>query len=305
MRDETEITQSFEPLEPPPPPAEPPPGPPGRPPPPPPPPPPGPPRALIDDVWPWLALLLLLAVAGLLVWLFVLRDHKSKSDTIPAVVGMPQQQAFDLLQKKGCSVRAIIEPANRPRGIVVSQAPSAGTAIGKQCVATLHISNGRPLSVTTAPATTQATTTATTTTTTSTTTATQVAVPDVTGQDMVTASGQIEAAGFVPETQPVESTNQQSGQIVAQDPPAGTQAPAGSTVVLQVAVSGQQPVKQVPNVLGQKAAAARQTLLKAGFTVKTETKKSPANRIGIVIAQRPAGGATQPQYSQVTITVGS
>jgi serine/threonine-protein kinase len=121
----------------------------------------------------------------------------------------------------------------------------------------------------------------------------------------VTASGQIDAAGFVPETQPVESTDQQSGQVVAQDPPAGTQAAAGSTVVLQVAVSGQQPVKQVPNVLGQKAAAARQALLQAGFTVKTELKKTPANRIGTVVAQRPAGGATQPQYTQVTITVGS
>jgi serine/threonine-protein kinase len=301
MRDETEITQSFDPVQPPPP-AEPPPGPPPAGPPP--PGPPGPPRALIDDVWPWLALLLLIVVGGLLVWLFVLRDSNTKSNTVPAVVGMPQQQAFDLLQKKGCSVRAIIEPANKPRGIVVSQAPSPGTRIDKGCTVTLHISNGRPLTVTTAPTTTaRATTTATTTT--STTPAAQVTVPDVTGQDMVTASGQIEAAGFVPETQPVESANQQSGQVVAQDPPAGTQAPAGSTVVLQVAVSGQQPVKQVPDVLGQKAAAARQALLQAGFTVKTELQKSPANRLGVVVAQRPAGGTTQPQYTQVTITVGS
>jgi beta-lactam-binding protein with PASTA domain len=64
-------------------------------------------------------------------------------------------------------------------------------------------------------------------------------------------------------------------------------------------------VKQVPDVLGQKAAAARQALLQAGFTVKTELQKSPANRLGVVVAQRPAGGTTQPQYTQVTITVGS
>jgi beta-lactam-binding protein with PASTA domain len=58
-------------------------------------------------------------------------------------------------------------------------------------------------------------------------------------------------------------------------------------------------------VLGQKAAAARQALLQAGFTVKTETKKSPAKYLGVVVAQRPAGGQSQPQYGQVVITVGS
>jgi beta-lactam-binding protein with PASTA domain len=122
---------------------------------------------------------------------------------------------------------------------------------------------------------------------------------------MVSASGQIEASGFVAETDPVESSDEQSGQVIAQDPPAGTEAPVGSTVVLQVAVSGQQPAKQVPDVLGQKAAAARQALLQAGFTVKTETKKSPAKYLGVVVAQRPAGGESQPQYGQVVITVGS
>jgi serine/threonine-protein kinase len=302
MPDETEITQSFDPVEPPPPPAQPPPAQPPPGPPPAGPPPPGPPRALIDDVWPWLALLLLVVVGGLLVWLFVIRDTGSKADTVPAVVGLPQQQAFQRLQQKGYSVKAIIEPASRPRGIVVSQSPGAGARLPKGSTVTLHISNGRPLTVTTAQATT---TRAAQTTTAATTTAARAAVPDVTGQDMVSASGQIEAAGFVPETDPVESTDQQSGQVVAEEPPAGTQAPAGSTVVLQVAVSGQQPAKQVPDVVGQKAAAARQTLLQAGFTVKTDTRKGPAKDVGVVLAQRPAGGETQPQYTQVTITVGS
>jgi beta-lactam-binding protein with PASTA domain len=288
-RDETEITQNFGPAEPPPPPP---------PEPPPPGPPPGPPRGLIDDVWPWLALLALLAVAGLLVWLFVLRDTNSKGNTVPAVVGLQQQQAIKRLQDDGYSVKVILEPANKPRGIVVSQAPGSGARLGKGGVVTLHVSNGRPLVVTTST-----TETATTTAATTTTAAPQAAVPDVVGQDMVSAAGQVEAAGFVAETQPVESSEAE-GSVTAENPAGGTQAPAGSTVVLQVAVGPNRPAQPVPNVLGQKASAARAKLLEAGFTVKTEDKKAAKKFAGVVIAQRPAGG-TQPKYTQVVITVGS
>lgn len=283
MPDETEITQSFEPVEPPPPA--------------PPPPPPGPPRALAADVWPWLALLALLAIAGLLVWLFVLRGN-GKGDTVPAVVGLQQQQAIARLQDDGYSVKAIVEPANRPRGIVVSQAPGGGARLDKGSVVTLRVSNGRRLGVTTA--TTQ-TATATPTTT---TTAAQAVAPDVAGQDMVSAAGQVEAAGFVAETQPVESSSAE-GTIVAENPPAGGQAPAGSTVVLQVAVGPNRPARPVPDVLRGQAAAARAKLLQAGFTVKTEYKKAPKQDAGVVIAQRPAGGGALPRYTQVVVTVGS
>jgi serine/threonine-protein kinase len=286
MPDETEITQSFRPEEPPPPGA--------------PPPPPGPPRALIDDVWPWLALLALLAVAALLVWLFLLRGN-DKGDTVPAVVGMQQQQAIKRLQDDGYSVKAIVEPADKPRGIVVSQAPGGGARLDQGAVVTLHVSNGRRLGVTTAT-----TETATTTAATTTVPAAQAAVPDVAGQDMVSAAGQVEAAGFVAETQPFEpgGTNAE-GSVVAEDPAAGTQAPAGSTVVLRVAVGPNQPAQQVPNVLGQKASAARAKLLETGFTVKTEYKKAAPKYVGVVIAQHPAGGASQPKYTQVVLTVGS
>jgi serine/threonine-protein kinase len=288
-RDETEITQDFGPAEPPPPPPPeaPPPG------------PPGPPRALIDDVWPWLALLGLLALAALLVWLFVFRGGNDKGQTVPAVVGMQQQQAIKRLQDDGYSVKVILEPANKPRDIVVSQAPGAGARLPKGGVVTLHVSNGRPLVVTTQ--TTQTTTTTATTTTT--TPAAQVPVPDVVGQDMVSAAGQVEAAGFVAETQPVEASDPE-GSVIAESPPGGTQAPVGSTVVLQVAVGPNRPAQPVPNVVGQKASAARAKLLGAGFTVKTEYKKGAKKYAGVVIAQRPAG-TSQPKYTQVVITVGS
>src|SRR5438034_726598 len=121
MADETEITGSHQ--APPPPATRPPP--PAGPPPPPAGPPPAPPPGLIRDVGPWLALLGLLAAAGLLVWLFVLRDRHHQH-VVPAVVGLQRGPAIRRLTKDGYPVTAILGPSAKPSGIVVSQKPGGG-----------------------------------------------------------------------------------------------------------------------------------------------------------------------------------
>src|SRR5436305_8211 len=126
--------------------------------------PPGPPRALFADVWPWLALLGILGVAGLLVWLFVLRNDNSKKQTVPAVVGMQQQTAISRLTGDGYSVKALVQPAKQPRGVVASQEPGGGSQLPKGSTVTLHVSNGHALPSPGTTTTTSATTTAATTT---------------------------------------------------------------------------------------------------------------------------------------------
>lgn len=265
-----------------------------------PPPPPyaGLPPRLIQDVWPWLALLGILAVAALLVWLFAFRGNHHKGHVVPAVVGMQQQQAITKLTGDGFSVRAIIGAAKKPRGIVVSQIPGAGTRLGANASVVIHVSNGRTVVT---PTTSTATTTAATTT--AATTVSNASVPDVTGQDASSGSGQVEASGFVAETDPVSAPGT-PGSIVAESPSGGAQAPAGSVVKLSVATGSTRPTVQVPNVVGQKAAAARAALLDAKLTVRTVSKQGPAKSTGVVVAETPSGGS-QPAYAQVTITVGS
>jgi serine/threonine-protein kinase len=260
------------------------------------PPPPGaPPRALVEDVWPWLALLGILAIAGLLVWLFVFRGHHSAKRPVPAVVGMPQQAAISRLTRDGFSVKAIREPAKKPLGIVVSQAPGGGAQEAKGATVTLHVSNGHRV-VTPPPA---ATTTQTTTAQTTTAAAPTVQVPDVTGQDMASAAGQIEAAGLVAETDPVEGAAGAPGSVVQESPSAGSQAQAGGTVTLGVAVGSSRPASTIPDVTGKTAAEARAALLQAKLTVRTTYKEGKA---GVVLAESPTGSA--PAYTQVTISVG-
>jgi beta-lactam-binding protein with PASTA domain len=148
MPEETEITQDV-----PPPSAAPP------------PPPPAPPGFVLRDAWPWLALLGILAVVGLLVWLFVLRDRNDKGPLVPAVVGLPQQQAVTELTGRGFNVKVVIGPANRPRGIVISQIPGGGTRLDTGQTVTLHVSNGQSATTVTTPTTTTSTTTTAQTTT--------------------------------------------------------------------------------------------------------------------------------------------
>jgi eukaryotic-like serine/threonine-protein kinase len=259
-----------------------------------PPPDPVPPR-LARDVWPWLALFGILVGAGIVVWLFVLRDE-SKGPVVPAVVGLRQQQAIPRLTARGFRVKGILEPAREPRGIVVSQAPGGGSRLDKGQLVTLHVSNGRPLEA--------VTTKSPTTTTKAVTTPLQSAsVPDASGLDFVSAAGQVEAAGFVAETRPDESASGPPGRVSGEEPAAGTAAPVGSVVILAVATGANRPQVQVPNVVGQKSAAARAALLGAKLTAKTLYKKGPGKKVGIVLSETPTGAV--PAYTQVAITVGS
>jgi beta-lactam-binding protein with PASTA domain len=118
----------------------------------------------------------------------------------------------------------------------------------------------------------------------------------------VSGAGQVEAAGLVAETAPVTGGGT-PGTVVGENPTAGSQAAAGSAVVLSIATGSNRPQVQVPNVVGQKSAAARATLLRAKLTAKTVYKKGPAKSVGIVLGQAPTGAV--PAYTQVTITVGS
>ena len=286
LTDDRDDTQSFQVIEeeqaPPPPPAGPPPG------------------AWLDDVWPWLAVLAGLAVAALLVWLFVFRDRGHTKHVVPSVVGMRQQAAIAKLTGDGYAVKAFLVPATRPRGIVTAQAPGGGSQLPKDSTVTVRISSGRrPPTVTTTAATTATTVQATTTAATTTTgAATSAQVPDVTGEDLVTATGDVEAAGLVPDTQPVDRGGP-AGTVAQQTPAGGEQANAGVTVTLDVVFPANRPTVQIPSVVGKSAVEARAALAQAKLTFKTGYKKGTP---GVVLAQSATGSA--PAYTQIALTVG-
>lgn len=251
-----------------------------------PPPPAPPPPRLVENPWPWLVLVGVVA-AGIVVWLLLIRG--SDKATVPRVVGLPERAAVERLNDKGFHNTFVVRtPSKAPRGQVFAQKPGAGTQLDKDQTVTIRVSSGAPVVSGGAkpkpkpkkpkPA------------------ATEVVMPDVVGRPLPDAGGELEAAGLVADSEPTTS-QEPPGTVVAQEPGAGTKLSAGEIVLLQVAQGG--GTASIPNVVGQTAADARAKLWAAKLTVRTLYR---SGQPGVVLAQQPTG--TAPAYSQVTISVG-
>jgi beta-lactam-binding protein with PASTA domain/predicted Ser/Thr protein kinase len=127
---------------------------------------------------------------------------------VPNVIGSSFATASSTLQAKGFAVaRGPDVESNEPAGTVVDQDPDGGTFQLPGTKVTLRVSKGPTTST----------------------------VPDVTSQSQADAQATLQASGFRVRIvqQPVADPNQE-GIVQTQDPPGGSQAPAGSTVTIAV-----------------------------------------------------------------------
>ena len=128
-------------------------------------------------------------------------------------------------------------------------------------------------------------------------------VPDVAGQPAAQARATLTDAKFEVNLRTVTNADVDEGLAIDTDPPAGTVATEGDTVVLRV--SGGPGDTTVPDVTGKPEATATAQLAAAGFEVKSQSKASSDVAEGLVISQDPAGAATAEKGSTVTIVVSS
>jgi eukaryotic-like serine/threonine-protein kinase len=131
-----------------------------------------------------------------------------KPGAVPNVIGSSFETASSTLLAKGFAVaRGADVDSNEPKGTVLDQSPDAGTFQNPGTTITLRVSKGPTTST----------------------------VPDVTSRTQSDAQAQLRASGFRVQivSQPVTDPNQE-GIVQTQDPPGGTQAPAGSTVTIAV-----------------------------------------------------------------------
>jgi serine/threonine-protein kinase len=130
----------------------------------------------------------------------------------------------------------------------------------------------------------------------------QVQVPNVVGQPYANAQGQLEGQGFGV-SRSDENSDQPKGTVIAQDPQAGVNANAGSTV--RLTVSQGPGTTQVPDVTGYQRADAVKALQAGGFavTIVMEDVTDPS-QAGLVLAENPPGGTEARHGAPVTITVG-
>jgi serine/threonine-protein kinase len=127
---------------------------------------------------------------------------------IPDVTGQDQGTATTTLQNLGLEVDPKTAPSDTvDAGKVISTDPAAGKTVDPGATVTLLVSSGPD----------------------------QVTVPGVVGQTEATAQAQLEAAGLKSSSNPVVVTSaDQNGIVQSQNPAAGSQAKAGSTVQIDV-----------------------------------------------------------------------
>jgi penicillin-binding protein 1A len=138
-----------------------------------------------------------------------------------------------------------------------------------------------------------------------------VRVPEVFGFPVKDAVRILEDAGFEVEQVEEGSDTYPPGRVVGQDPPGGTKAPRGSTVVIQVSVKSdgepEPDMAVVPDVLGMTRAQAEEALEDAGFEaeviIQSESGDDGNRRRGRVWKQSPPGGTEAEEGSRVTIWV--
>ncbi|MEP7060124.1 MAG: transglycosylase domain-containing protein [Actinomycetota bacterium] len=131
----------------------------------------------------------------------------------------------------------------------------------------------------------------------------RAAVPNVVGKKESIATSILTKAHFVPVTQPIDDAAPK-GTVVSQSPSGGASAEAGTSVIIKVS-TGKPGTVAIPTVTGELLADAKAAITNRGFTVaiKNLTVSNPS-KVGVIVAQSPAGGTQAKQGTTVTITVG-
>lgn len=125
--------------------------------------------------------------------------------------------------------------------------------------------------------------------------------PDITGLDFAAAEAALQAAGFVVGTVTYDySGAAPAGQIINQDPAAGLELPAGSTINLVVAAEP----SIVPNVVGKTEAEAADLLAAAGLVVGSVSQVySDTAPAGQVLQQSVAPGSSVAPGTAVNLVL--
>ncbi|HEX7254330.1 MAG TPA: Stk1 family PASTA domain-containing Ser/Thr kinase [Gaiellaceae bacterium] len=193
---------------------------------------------------------------------------------VPEVVGARESDAVATLRAAGLVPRVVDIFSDEPEGTVIAQDPKGGTSIVEGTDVRLNVSKGPQ----------------------------QRGLPNVVGRSFDDAAATLREAGFAPVRRDVEAS-EPAGTVVGMSPGAGTLAPPGTRVTLNV--SSGRTTTAVPDVVGDEEANARATLENEGWAVLVrDTPTTNPDEEGVVITQTPAPGGQAEPGSQVIIYVG-
>jgi beta-lactam-binding protein with PASTA domain/predicted Ser/Thr protein kinase len=227
-------------------------------------------------VWPWIAALLFVLVAGIGGWLLYreISDKLNSTKPIPVNLYLNEPEAQARLKIKTDGFAPLVDhhsSRTTPIGLVFRQDPVAGKRIPRGSQVHIWVSTGFPKSK----------------------------VPELVGQQSTTAVAALTRAHLKPDIHNVPSSKP-AGEVLAQEPQPGVKLQQGSPVRINVS-KGPQPVA-VPYVIGEPIDQATSELQALGFKVQPRyvDDSQPSNT---VINQSPSSGGSAGKGSVVSLTV--
>jgi eukaryotic-like serine/threonine-protein kinase len=130
-----------------------------------------------------------------------------------------------------------------------------------------------------------------------------VRVPDVVGEREDDAVETLEDAGFEVDIERDFNPDERPGFVFEQDPQAGDEVDANSTVTITVS-RGEEP-EAVPGVVGMTQAEAEAAIVDAGFQVGQVTPRESEEEEGTVLEQDPGEGEEARPGSAIDLVVSS
>ena len=195
---------------------------------------------------------------------------------LPNVIGLQQADTVAKLQGINMQTEIVtVQTEDKPEGTVLAQNPPPSQKVPEQTVVTLQVAGPPDL----------------------------IEIPDVTGQDQLSAAATL-GRNFQVETKQEQSDSIPVGRVVSTDPPAGTKVARDTTVTMTI--SAGTPVTTVPDVTGLSQSAASDQLTNAGLQMDPQfVNLSPGDpRIGVVITQNPQAGVKADAGLVVTVIIG-
>jgi len=198
---------------------------------------------------------------------------------LPDVHGLHTAQASARLHHAGFVPQVRDTPSTTvPVGVVIGTEPPAGTVDRQGSTVTVLVSSGPTL----------------------------ITVPDLSGESLSSAQTAIADAGLANGTvtrQP--SSSQSPGNVLSQEPKAGSEVRANTKISLVVAEAPKAKKVGVPTVVGRTELSAEEALERAGLTPQVSSVVTgEASSVGKVLRQSPSGGTHVAKGSAVRIFVG-
>jgi beta-lactam-binding protein with PASTA domain len=210
-------------------------------------------------------------------------------NTVPDVVGRTESEAVRLLRAREFEPRIFDVPSSEPRGTVVAQVPPGGEQAPPDSRVRINVSTGEetgePQERPSEPAPGSA-----------------ARVPDVVGLGQTAALRRL----FATQLDGVVRYQRSSlplGRVLAQRPAAGATATRPARVILTVSSGPAAELVDVPDVVGQEEADAREALEAEGFVVQTILDRTTDAADGIVHDQQPAAGTRAPSGGVITLWI--